>query len=258
MAKQAALVSGVGSEALKRIILADAPMGYWVCDETSGPTIYDYSGNGYDLTQQNTLRFADVPLIPGDDTKFLTIPNGGVNGADRAGLLGVTPPLAGAFSFECLALRYSASGAEQYVFAFAGSGETTAVNLQFSFQLDVSPGARVFWESGAGTDRAYNTGAAAIIAACIPMHWLFTMSAAGVMNFYLNGRRLNPTTSAIVRPTGGTGAMGTCIGRSPTYLNASVGNTQVVGHVAFYSGVELDRFAARRRAIAAGLWGTPL
>lgn len=255
-------VYGASSAALRASILNDSPTGYWICDEASGATVLaDSSGNGYDLTVVGSshLRFQSYPLIPGDETKFMTLLSTGVGGADRAGSLGITPPITGDWSVEAMCMLFLDVGAtDNWIFSIGGTGETSAVNFQLALRVGYL-NHYTFWESGAGTDRftyPLNRNDQSCIATCMPYH-IGVAKSGLTLSFYLNGRFIGNGTAA-AQPTDGSGVIGTVIGRSPTYLNSTNPRDVCMGHIAFYNGVVLSRFAFRERAVNAGVYGRPL
>lgn len=255
-------VYGASSAALRASILNDSPTGYWICDEADGATVLaDSSGNGYDLTVVGSshLEFQSYPLIPGDETKFLTVRATGVGGADRAGALDIARPITGDWSVEAMCMMFiSGGGTDNWIFAIGGTGETSAVNFQLALRVSFQ-NHYTFWESASGTDRftyPLNRDDQACIAPCMPYHVGVAKSGLN-LSFYLNGRFIG-VGSAAAQPSDGSGAVGTVIGRSPTYLNAANPRSVCMGHIAFYNGVVLDRFAFRERAVNAGVYGRPL
>lgn len=255
-------VYGASSAALRASILNDSPTAYYICDEADGATtLADSSGNGYDLTVVGSshLEFQSYPLIPGDETKFLTLRATGVGGAHRAGSLDLTPPVTGSWSVEAMCMLFlGGGGTDNWIFSIGGTGETSPVNFQLALRVGYI-NHYSFWESGAGTDRFYypaNQNDQEYMTICVPQHVAITKNA-GVMSYYLNGRYIGGV-NGVTSPTDGSGAIGTVVGRSPTYLNAANPRSVCMGHIAFYSGVVLDRIAIRERAVNAGVYGRPM
>lgn len=241
--------------ALKADILRDAPRGYWLCDEASGTTIYDYSGNGYDLTISGTAG-VDYELqgagLLADGTRFLRTVSGAT--ISRADMLGLPVPFNYDWSACCL-IRREASGVSNYIITFAANPniETEAGNVQLSLAIDSSSNFfRAAWERGAGTDvvlentfagRTYST------------HLLHAVkdTANAVVRFYVDGRFVWSEPYSF-EPTGGTDASMT------TFVGCAAGTTalaKVLGHVAFFPDKQLSEARIHSHAISAGRMVSP-
>lgn len=252
-----ALQHGMGREMLKDLILADSPTAYWVCNDSTGSTIVDHSGNGFDLTKHaNTILVEDALYPVPDGSRYMRIPQTLAAGASRAGSLGITTPITGDWSWECILRCYAPpSATDTTLFFIVGNGETENVNAQLNVNFN-SSAVFVLWETGAGTNITTTPTAQFAPVAGYASHYLITKSGTS-LSFYMNGRKLE-TISASGNPSGGTGTVGTGIGTEGTYATGTNASGYIIGHVAFYNGTVLTEEKARARAWACGLWGTSI
>lgn len=254
MSHLSALQQGMGSDRLKQIILADSPTAYWICDDSSGSTIVDYSGNGYDLTKHaNTILVEDALYPVPDGKRYMRIPQTLAAGASRAGSLGISTPITGNWSWEAILMCYAPpSATDTTLFFIGGNGETEDLNSQVGVIFNSST-VYTIWETGAGTNITAIPAAQFDPIAGAPSHYLITKSGTSV-TFYMNGRKME-TVTASGNPSGGTGSVGTGIGVEGTYAAGTNASGYIVGHMAFYNGTVLTEAKARARAWACGLWG---
>lgn len=218
--------------ALSVEILADAPIGYWKCNDTSGTTLEDSSGNNFDLTIVGTPTLADSYLVPTDNDKYLRVKGTG-DGAELVSKLGTTPPLTGNWAFECIVKTESYTTNIVRVMSFGlNTSELEVNNVQASFFFAATTGnAGVFWEHSAGTDVVVarspattpNTFGASIYA-------VEKDGTANTVTFYLNGKKFADAVAYANEPTGGSGSIKFCIGYDGN-------NTQnfVIAHASFYT-----------------------
>jgi len=251
------LQHGMGREQIKKIILADSPTAYWICDESTGSTFVDSSGNGYDLTKTANVVLREDALYPvPDGTRYPRYPQTLTTGASRAGTLGASVPMIGNWTWESIVRCYAVPSATiTEIFTIKGNGETEATNAQIVIYLS-SSGISALWETGAGTDIAIVPTAQFSPQAGYPSHYMVTKSGLDV-TFFMNGRKLE-TVTASGQPTGGTGTVGVVICSDGTYALGPTNSGIVMGHIAFYNGTVLTEEKARARAWACGLWGTSI
>src|SRR5690606_13901442 len=154
--------SGGGtSDGLAASILADTPRAYYKMDETSGTTIVDSSGNGYDIAVPGSgYELAAGRLIPGDSTKFARCT------VDLPALtsLGLSPPMNYDYTI-CFVLQRCGDSLTYEsafrLFRWAGSGESGAANFQLEIPRVAESAVRItaLWEYSAGTDSLINFAA---------------------------------------------------------------------------------------------------
>lgn len=233
---------GGSPSALDAEILRDAPHGYWKCDETSGTTLVDSSGNGFDLTLTGTYTLAESPLFPIGGTNYIRFSGAG-GYASRSGTMGLSTPFNRSMSACILIKRFTADPV--YAFVISNSGETEADNFQFL--IGVSPTELIanFWETtGAVNVAVEEVGAGATYAT----HMIHTVKDAvnKRVRHYLDGR-LVWTLTYTDEPTGGSNC-NTYLGGD---LNSAVTNA-VLGHVAFFDDTILSEARIHAHAQAAG------
>lgn len=229
--------------ALAAEILRDAPRGYWKCNETSGTTLVDSSGNGYDLTLTGTYTLAESPLLSVGDDRYLRF--SGISGsyASRSGAMGLAVPFNRSMSACFLIRRMTADPV--YAFVIGGFGETEAVNIQYQSLINSSSLIANLWE----TTAAANIGLAEVEAGALyTVHMIHTVKDAATkrVRHYLDGRLVWNLTYAD-EPTGG-GSVDTYVGGD---LNSSICNA-VIGHVAFFDDKVLSESRIHAHAQAAG------
>lgn len=229
-----------GNAALAAEILRDSPLAYWKLDETSGTTLADSSGNGFNLTASG-LVLADTQLL-GDSSRYPYF-NSVTSRASRAGTLGLSTPVNGDMSYECVVMLPSRVGGNgRRLFGFATSGETEATNYQFQPSLSATTATMGdFWEYGAGTNQSVN-GRHRVLP-CRPTHLAYVRDVTnGEYRFYVNGE-LDATATWGNLPTGG----GSCA----TYLGYTTSNSDLMwmGHCAIWNSVlAAERIKAHFRA----------
>lgn len=228
-------------------ILADSPMGYWKCDETSGTTLADSSGNSYILTLTGTYTLAVEALVPAEPTaKFIRFGTSSTSFASRAGTLGATPPLSADWSIEAVVRGGSSLLGGGNVFSMMAVGETEATNFQCSLGATTAGLIRAFWEHSAGTNNDIST--TQTIPAYPGVHICAVKDGtANNVEFFVNGRSVG-LTAYTNEPTGGSSAL-TYLGGNPTDSGCGTG----VGHVAFYNS-KLTAARVLAHAQAAGLF----
>lgn len=239
------------SAALSTEILADSPTAYWKCDD-SGSTLADYSGNSFTLTLAgtNTVQFAS--LLPGEATAYVRL-GSSTGSANRAGSLGITPPISGDWTVEAVVMPQTAGTNQTLMFSIEGSGETQANNAQVRFLINSGSGTigalATGWETGSGTDTATSSAVNAAVPGAV-VHWAAVKDGtAKTVTFYRNGRQVAPAVSFTSNPDGGSGTMQTSIGAGADFTTT----TMTIGHVAFYNGQKLSAARIFAHAKAAGL-----
>lgn len=231
-------------EALKQAILARSPTGYWICDETGGTTLTDYSGNGFTLTKNaGAVTLAAVRLLA-DDSKYVRMFNNGAYWS-RAGTLGITMPLTGSWTCTAMVMMMSV-GVGIRILDFSASGESEATNFQFSAVIGATSLMTNFWE-GAGSAN-YSVSNAAPLLNGVPYNvtWV-NNSATSRLSTYMNGRKIGVYVNSSPLPSGGSGCS-TFLGGDTSNANADT----VVGHVAFFNGVAFTDSQVAEIAVAAG------
>lgn len=231
-------VGSVGSSSspsgntLSAEVLADAPRGYWKCNDTSGSTITDYSGNGYHLTTVGSPTLADSYLVPTDNDKYLRIRGTG-DGAEITSALGTTPPLTANWAFECIVKTEAYTTNHVRVMSFGlNTSETEANNLQASFYFTVTTGnPAVSWEHGGGTDdNVPRAPATTPIAFGASIYAVEKDGTANTVTYFLNGKKFADAQAYANEPSGGTGSIKFCLGYDGN-------NTQnfCIAHASFYT-----------------------
>lgn len=250
--------SGVSSGALATEILADSPVGYWKCDETSGTTLVNSgsAGTGYNMTLAGTYTLAYAKLVPNETTDYLLLGTGSGSRASVAGTLGVSVPFSGDYTIEAVICPLAVSANSVRVLSFMATGETEAANYQAA--LLVGPAStgveqavlNAFWEYSAGTNLAVaagNAGADAlgVVRGHAAHVAIVKNGTANTVDFYVNGRRVWQESYSN-EPTGGSDAgMTTYIGADAATATGSA----LLGHVAFYtSALSAARIRAHARA----------
>lgn len=236
---------------LAAAIAADTPTAYWKCDDLTGSTLVDSSGNGFDLTLTGTFVLASRYLVPSlPTTKFIKFGTSATSFAKRAGSCGMTTPPVGDYTIECVVLD-DPGVTFAMIIAQLGSAAHTVEADNFQLSLGISgTGAIIsaFWEHGVGTNdqtdlTGHNPGSTR------PCHLaLVKDGTANTLLFYINGIVVGSTTPTVGyanEPTGG-GNVATFLGGEPS----DNGSGLCIGHVAMYNGVKLgaDRIFAHARA----------
>jgi len=246
---------GAGSAAdLATAILADTPTAYYKCDETSGTTLYDSSGNSFDLTLSGSYALAYATLLGADATKYL-YSTGTTWTATRSGTLGIAAPITGDWTAEFIMMgEASASSPVFWIGGGTSALENRNVQLDVGF-ITTTQEIGNHWENGANVQN--NSGPSSYQAQIFgsPQHWAVVKdSVAKTLSFYVNGRLINASPiSYTTETTGGTdGAnMLTGVGANPDKTTRKCG----VGHIAFYNGTKLSLVRIFAHAQTAGLTG---
>lgn len=229
-----------GSGALAAEILRDSPRAYWKLAETSGTTMADSSGNGYNLTA-SSVTLANANLL-GDSTVYPYLSSTSSR-FSRSGTLGLATPVNGDLSYECVVMLPSRAGGNgRRLFSFAASGETEPTNFQFQPSLTANVASvSEFWEYGAGVNVSVN-GRHRVLP-CVPTHLAFVRDVtAGEYRFYVNGEFDSVGTWSAL-PSGG-GSCSTYIG-----WNTSASDPMWIGHCAVWDSVlSAERIKAHFRA----------
>lgn len=239
-----ALEQGASGE-LATQILADGPLAFWKCDEVSGTTLADSSGNSFALTLTGTYVLAAEILIPKlPTTKFLHVGTGSTSFASRAGTLGLSTPINRDWTIEAI-VHVNTTGVNTF-FSITASGETSQTNYQISLQTDASLNLRVFWESAAGNN-IDNILSGSAINRSHSFHLLVTNdNAAKFLSFFVDG---------IYAGGVGYGTLATDGSTTSTYLGGDVvngGGDVGIAYVAFYTH-KLTQERVMAHALAAGL-----
>lgn len=233
--------SGGAANSLETEILADSPSLYYICDETTGTTIADSSGGGYDMTVVSgvTLDYSTL-----DDTA-VTHPlwgSGTADGASISGVAGITVPMNGDWTIEALVVPQSTAF---MIFGNVVSGETEATNVQLIFQV-ISGNLSIQWESGAGVNTI-------VTGPSIEQYNMQHLAArkdgtANTIDFFINGVMVRRVSYA-TEPTGGS-SINTYLGNATPVTSNGL---KIMGHVALYDAAQLTDARIRAHAVAAGV-----
>lgn len=253
---------GGSSSGLSAAILADAPTLYYKCEDTSGTTLVDSSGNSKNLTLQGNYTLAGYPLIPGDTSAkhvmFGPQSTATTNaGASTSGLPGSPSfPLASDVTFECLVCIGSARTSSQARLMQLGVGSATAAsaadNIQPLVYVTSANDVRGFWQSGNRANNDISNGIT--LGAARTVHLVMVKdSTAKTLTLFINGVKVaaNPYTNEVA-----SGANNTAFGIGTGFSGAAgnVNTTQfTIGHVAVYYGSKLSDARILAHAAAAGL-----
>lgn len=235
--------------ALSAAIMALTPKVYWKCNETSGTTIADSSGNGMDLTLQGTNYLNQFEMIPGSGSLSSPASTTGLNGAVRTGQSGLSVPFSYDYTEVVLCMNISSSNLPFNIFFLSASGETAATNTQGEIQLlNVAAGTLIgmtFWETGSGTNIQTN---GPIVPNCeVFMFAIRKNTTAKTVDFFINGKFVYQGTYS-TEPTGGT-SCDTALGTAP---GASLGYG-ILSNFAFFDKALTDN-DLKTLAQAAGLY----
>lgn len=129
-------------------VMADAPVGYWKLNETSGTVCADSSGNGYHMTYFNSPRLNAGPIKRTVDDIACYFPGGGGRYAGIAHNAALKPTAA---SIEMWVTRHD-TGDLQSLFSSAQQGGYS-VDIQTDSTL-----ACAFWLNGAYRNAAVTLG----------------------------------------------------------------------------------------------------
>lgn len=222
-------------EALSKQILFDNPVAYWKCDETSGTTFADYSGNGLDLTLSGSWELASGSLL-GDDSKYAGTTTTS-DTASRTGTLGMQVAFGYDWSVEAVVMVKTATDATNYnrFFVIGEPGETEETNYQMMLCRPAATNtAQLLYESGPAATNYTATNVAPIYA-CRPLHIVATYNHSGprVATVYVNGQDCMSAVTLAAAPSGGTSA-NTYIG---AVGGADLSSPMWIGHVAVYKTV---------------------
>lgn len=144
-------IEGNGSASLMAArIMQYTPRGFWRCDDSSGSTIADSSGNGFDLTLIGTRRLACSALIPGDPTLFLRL-GPGIGYAKRTGNP-LYPVTNASWTIVVIARFMSASSAGSCFLFIGANGETESTNVLCGVAVRAAATPYMFWEYGPGNN----------------------------------------------------------------------------------------------------------
>lgn len=236
------LGGGGTSTSLESEITADAPTGYWKCNEESGTTLADSSGNDFDLTLAGDYDLAYSPLVEAASSHIRFQANGR---ASAAGDLGLTPPVTGDWTIEAV---FACESSTVTFFILALVSDTASEDEADNYQLraEVSTGdMRTFWEYDGGTNQ-FSTSTVQVLRDR-KYHAAFVKDGtAGTMAFHLNGVKLG-TVNYGNEPTGGTDQLNIVLG------NVVAGGDVIMGHVAFYDR-KLSNARIAAHAQAAGVF----
>lgn len=134
----------IGGQTLGRTYLLDSSvLAYWQLNETSGTSLADISGNGYNLTTAGASSGVQGKVSYARDWS-----GGGT--ATAAGNAGAVTALTGEWTVEFWAL--APLGAGGAVVSYGGAGELAADNILMEVGIDAANKPFFRWENGAGVD----------------------------------------------------------------------------------------------------------
>lgn len=225
---------------LSAAILARSPKVYYKCNETSGSTIADSSGNGMDLTLTGTNIIGFGELVDGGNSLF----SRSAGGATRGDAAGITLPVNYDWSYVgIVCMENTASGAAFVAMSLGSTGETSASNYQIQIVIAYTTGQmriNMFWERGAGTD--VSTGGSLVPGGRPFMLGIRKISATKELDFFIDGKHVYNTTYTN-EPDGGSSAN----------LFIATGDTGVTSnHALFVTALSNSDFKAI--AQAGGYW----
>lgn len=241
-------------KAIATEILADAPVSYYKCDETSGTTITDYGSAAINLTIGSASKVGTGHLIPADDSLYFCPYYSGSSanaGATAAGNpLGLTTWNQD-LTLECIAWMAGTWNNYMALVSFQSLTVASAAQLQLyartSGQL-----LSIAWYTSTGSF-VETTAQSSTIVPNKPIHICVVKdTVAKTLTFYINGRQFSVLT--YTTECSATATPNVIIGNSKA-SEAMPLMTSRIGHVALYSGKLADaRIAAHARA--ACLYGT--
>lgn len=171
--------------------LTHSPVGLWQLDEV----LTDSSGNGRTLVVKTGVE-RYTAIAPG-------LVGFGSEGGDTVGRSShdAALALAGDMTVEFIARLERLTG-NDYIVSFAGSGESSAVNSQYSIATPSSLPSHFYFlsESGSGVDAVYEPEDLWPIGT--PFHFALTR-ASDVISFYINGVQAGASSGTLTTPTGG-------------------------------------------------------
>lgn len=238
---------GTGSTSdLSTEILADSPTVYYKLDETSGTTLTDASGHGFNLTTAGTVTLAYTYVATYQTAKKMFIT--GASGGKLSSAMGLTLPITGDWTLECIMVIRNLNNPERCL-TFGGNGSGGAgQNSQFALIIQTTGQFSITWEQGANVGVTNLSGL--VMALNTPYHLIAVKdSVAKTITFYVNGRKL-VFVNYTLEPTGGGTAP--VIGIGTDAANRTSGD-YIVGDVAYYNGVKLSEARIRAHALASGL-----
>jgi hypothetical protein len=227
-------------------MLADSPRALWICDESSGTTLTDSSGNGYDLTLSGNYTLQRSPLLRTEISKqFVKFDTTGR--ATRSGNLGISVPWNGDITICAVVLVEGNISNPARLFTQAGVGETEATNYQATIQVTNSTYDFIqLWEYGAGANEQVESFTPVEEGGVV---FLTTRKngTANTVDFFKNGKLVR-TTSYANEPTGGSSSVPN-LGFDGT-MNTSA---FIIGYVGVYN-TALSNARIAAYANAAGLF----
>jgi hypothetical protein len=238
--------------ALSAAILTDTPTAYWKFDDASG-NIVDSSGNGYHLTGiSGTTTYNFTPLLSNDTTKYFRF-GGTTARATETTALGITPPLTGDYSIECVVMCESFTTNGFNFFSLSGdpASDTEANNYQAAMFFSTAGIVSAFWEHGAGVNDVIASLAFGRVMEPVIL-LLVKDGTANTVTFYRNGKQVGAAVAYTNEPSGGSGTLRVNI----QHDGVSNQNNCVLGHLAFFNGIKISADRAYAHAKAAGLTGS--
>jgi hypothetical protein len=193
--------------AYSAVVLADTPLAYWRCSEAAGAaTLADSSGNARTATINGTVTTGVAGRQRLGNAATFAVSSGYLSVASSAAF-----QLTGNATWECWYKLTAAmtAGAVQLIHCCGVSGETSATNVLYQFDLQfVSSGVyswSFFHESGSGTN---NTSGANFSATLLP-HGVFNHLVlrrdvtANTYELFLNGAIVGTPVAYTNDPSGG-------------------------------------------------------
>jgi Protein of unknown function (DUF2793) len=224
--------SGGGSShsqsTLSAAILANSPVGYWKCSETSGTTLTDSGSSGKNMTLRGTNTIGYSQLVAGGSGLLTALSATGANGALVAGT-----PMSAPYSrdWTCCAVVNSGDQSGQINwFAIGANGETEVVNFQLELANLAGGSLQMLWEFGAGSNQVI-AGPKLPINTVLMIHGRKNTTAK-TFTWFINGRRIIDVAYTN-EPTGGTDAT------VSTGINCDAGSTSTALIAGLASNVAL-------------------
>lgn len=223
--------------AYSAVVLVDTPLAYWRCSEAAGAaTLADSSGNSRTATINGTVTTGVAgPQRLGNAATF-AVSSGYLTVADSSAFR-----LTGNMSAECwykIPVDFT-SGTVQYLHCCGVSGETSATNVLYQFQLGYTDAATYNWsafhESGSGTNSSVTTNfAATLLPANQYNHICYVRDVtANTYALYINGRIVGTAVSYGANDPSGGGSTAFNYNRNPAVGDVS-NRVTTVDEIAVY------------------------
>lgn len=193
--------------AYSAVVLADTPLAYWRCSETAGAaTLADSSGNARTATINGTVTTGVTGRQRLGNAITCAVNSGYLSVASSAPF-----QLTGNATWECwylIPVDFT-SGSVQLIHCCGVSGETSATNVLYQFDLQYVNATTYSWsyfhESGSGTNNTSGANfAAALLPAGVYNHLVFRRDVtANTYEMLLNGAIVGTPIAYTNDPSGG-------------------------------------------------------